>query len=138
VVLSGTGSDGTQGLREIKAEGGMAMAQNPESTQFDGMPRSAINTGLVDFVLPPAEMPANLIAYATHAYGMVSTRHTPPLPQSENTLKKIFILLRAQSGHDFSQYKENTIRRRIERRMAVHQITDLGSYVLPLNIYQTN
>jgi len=129
IVLSGTGCDGTQGLREVKAGGGMAMAQNPESTEFDGMPRSAINTGLVDFVLPPAEMPAKLIAYATRAYGRVPAQLTPPLPKSENALKKVFILLRDQSGHDFSLYKENTIKRRIERRMAVNQIADLRNYL---------
>ena len=69
IVLSGTGSDGTQGVRAIKGEGGMVMAQNPESTEYDGMPRSAIATGLVDYVLPPAEMPAQLIAYVAHAFG---------------------------------------------------------------------
>ena len=63
IILSGTGSDGTLGLRAVKGEGGMAMAQNPESTEFDSMPRSAIATGLVDYVLPPAEMPAQLIAF---------------------------------------------------------------------------
>ena len=69
IVLSGTGSDGTLGVRAIKGEGGMVMAQNPESTEYDGMPRSAIATGLVDYVLPPAEMPAQLIAYVAHAFG---------------------------------------------------------------------
>ena len=69
IILSGTGSDGTLGVRAIKGEGGMVMAQNPVSTEFDGMPRSAIATGLVDYELPPAEMPAQLIAYAVHAFG---------------------------------------------------------------------
>ena len=69
IVLSGTGSDGTLGVRAIKGEGGMVMAQNPASTEYDGMPRSAIATGLVDYELPPAEMPAQLIAYAAHAFG---------------------------------------------------------------------
>jgi two-component system CheB/CheR fusion protein len=69
IVLSGTGSDGTAGVRAIKGEGGMVMAQNPDSAEYDGMPRSALDTGLVDYVLPPAEMPAQLIAYATHAFG---------------------------------------------------------------------
>ena len=68
VVLSGTGSDGTQGVRAIKGEGGMVMAQSPESTEYDGMPRSAIATGLVDYELPPAEMPAQLMAYVSHAF----------------------------------------------------------------------
>ena len=69
IVLSGTGSDGTLGVRAIKGEGGMVMAQNPASTEYDGMPRSALATGLVDYELPPAEMPAQLIAYAAHAFG---------------------------------------------------------------------
>src|ERR1700677_3160337 len=69
IVLSGTGSDGTLGVRAVKGEGGMAMAQNPKSTEYDGMPRSAIATGMVDFVLPPNEMPAKLLAYVAHAFG---------------------------------------------------------------------
>ena len=129
IVLSGTGSDGTLGIRAIKGEGGMVMAQNVESTEYDGMPRSAIATGLVDYILPPAEMPAHLIAYAAHAYGSGTLQQTPPQRPVEDVLKKVFILLRSQTGHDFSQYKPNTIKRRIERRMAVHQITDLWGYV---------
>ncbi len=129
IVLSGTGSDGTQGLRAIKAEGGMVMAQNPESTEYDGMPRSAINTGLVDYILPAAEMPNHLIAYAAHAFGSIAHAKAPPLPKAEDSFKKIFILLRSHTGHDFSQYKQNTIKRRVERRMAVHQIPNLSSYV---------
>src|SRR5512141_3223343 len=118
IVLSGTGSDGTQGVRAVKGEGGMAMAQNPESTEYDGMPRSAIATGLVDYELPPAEMPAQLIAYAAHAFGKPPRPATPQTPKAENALRKIFVLLRAQTRHDFSQYKPSTIQRRIERRMA--------------------
>ena len=129
IVLSGTGSDGTQGIRAIKGEGGMAMAQTLESSEYDGMPRSAIDTGLVDYVLPPAEMPAHLISYASHAFGKNLRTLVPALPKTEDALKKIFILLRAQTGHDFSLYKHNTVRRRIERRMAVHQITYLNDYV---------
>ena len=129
IVLSGTGSDGTQGVRAIKGEGGMVMAQNPESTEFDGMPRSAIATGLVDYELPPAEMPAQLIAYSTHAFGHARPHGTVEAPTHGGALKKIFVLLRSQTGHDFSQYKPSTINRRIERRMAVHQIDSLGSYV---------
>ena len=127
IVLSGTGSDGTLGVRAIKGEGGMVMAQNPESTEYDGMPRSAIATGLVDYELPPAEMPAQLIAYVAHAFGK-PPMHATPLPKRENALKKIFVLLRNQTGHDFSQYKPSTIQRRIERRMAVHQIESMDNY----------
>ncbi len=129
IVLSGTGSDGTQGVRAIKGEGGMVMAQNSASTEFDGMPRSAIATGLVDYELPPAEMAAQLIAYAAHAFGKLPRSVGVPVPTSENAMKKIFILLRGQTGHDFSLYKPNTIQRRIERRLAVHQIEALESYV---------
>jgi two-component system CheB/CheR fusion protein len=129
IVLSGTGSDGTLGVRAIKGEGGMVMAQNPDSTEYDGMPRSAIATGLVDYVLPPAEMPAQLIAYAAHAFGKKPRPVASPSAKAENTLRKICILLRAHTGHDFSQYKENTLIRRIERRMALQQIRQGDEYL---------
>lgn len=129
IVLSGTGADGTLGLRAIKAEGGMAMVQNPASTEYDGMPRSALATGLVDYELPPAEMPAQLIAYAARTCGKPRPLAPDAAPVAEGLLKKIFILLRAQTGHDFSQYKPNTISRRIERRMAVHRIENLSGYL---------
>ena len=129
IILSGTGSDGTLGVRAIKGEGGMVMVQDLTSTEFDGMPRSAIATGLVDFELPPAAMPAKLLAYAKHAYGKL-LRNKTDAPSDTNSLsKKIFILLRAQTGHDFSQYKPSTINRRIERRMAVHQVDSIDNYV---------
>ena len=131
VVLSGTGSDGTLGAREIKGKGGLVLAQKPESAQYDGMPRSVIATGMVDFELPPAEMPTQIIAYvAAHVLNHPATSgfSTPP-PKAEAAMKKIFILLRAQTGHDFSQYKPSTIHRRIERRMAVHQIKMMDAYV---------
>jgi len=120
VVLSGTGSDGTLGVRAIKAEGGMVMVQTPASSEFDGMPHSALATGLVDYELPPAEMAAQLMAYVAHAFGRAPRVTHAVTPLSENALKKIFVLLRSQTGHDFSQYKPSTIYRRIERRMAVH------------------
>lgn len=128
IVLSGTASDGTLGLRAIKEEGGMVMVQSPETTEFDGMPRSAIATGLVDYELPPAEMPAQLVAYVNQ--GFVKSRQSPIFhaAKNEGCLRKIFILLRAQTGHDFSQYKPSTIHRRIERRMDVHQIETIDSY----------
>jgi len=129
IVLSGTGSDGTQGVRAIKGEGGMAMAQNPKSTEYEGMPSSAIATGLVDYVLPAAEMPAQLIAYVARAFGRTSVPVSPPAPKTEDALKKVFLLLRAQTGHDFSRYKQSTIVRRVERRMAVHQIERMDQYV---------
>jgi two-component system CheB/CheR fusion protein len=129
IVLSGTGSDGTQGARAIKGEGGMVMTQNPDSTEYDGMSRSVIATGLVDYELLPAEMPAQLIAYVAQAFGNLPRAASVPVPKTESALKKIFILLRTQTGHDFSQYKPSTIHRRIERRMSVHRIETMDAYV---------
>jgi two-component system CheB/CheR fusion protein len=127
IVLSGTGSDGTLGLRAIKGEGGLAMAQKPATCEYNGMPSSAISTGLVDYVLPAAEMPTQLIRYAGHSFGRVLP--PAPAPIAEGEFNKIFILLRAQTGHDFSQYKLKTIQRRVERRMAVQQVEKLDEYV---------
>ncbi len=129
IVLSGTGSDGSLGVRAVKGEGGMVMVQNPESTDFAGMPSNAIATGLVDYILPPAEMPARLIAYAAHAFGNKIRRTSPPSVTAEDILKKVCILLRDSTGHDFSQYKRNTLTRRVERRMAVHQIDRVEDYL---------
>jgi two-component system CheB/CheR fusion protein len=129
IVLSGTGSDGTAGVRAIKSEGGMVMVQKIESAEYDGMPRNAIATGLVDFELLPAEMPAKIIAYVDQAFdkSYLKVGATEPLP--ETAMKKIFVLLRTQTGHDFFLYKPNTINRRIERRMAVNQIALIDGYV---------
>lgn len=134
IVLSGTGSDGTLGVRAIKGEGGMVMAQTPESTEFDGMPRSAIATGKVDFVLPPNQMPAKLLDYAarTLAHTLVQV-HSQALPSGDG-LDKVLLLLRARTGHDFSQYKRNTILRRVARRMAVHQIDRMDDYLRYLQL----
>jgi two-component system CheB/CheR fusion protein len=129
IVLSGTGSDGTLGLRAVKSEGGMAMVQDPASTEYDGMPRSAIATGLVDYVLRPSEMPGQLIDYARRAFDKRFRQVISPAAKSDDALKKIFILLRARTGHHFSQYKQNTIMRRVERRLIVHRIERLDEYV---------
>ena len=129
IVLSGTGSDGTLGVRAIKAEGGLVMVQTPETCEFDGMPRSALATSVVDYNLPPADMPAQLMAYVAHAFGRARPASIVLVPSTENALKKIFVMLRTHTGHDFSQYKVNTIFRRIERRLAVHQIDSLDNYV---------
>jgi two-component system CheB/CheR fusion protein len=129
IVLSGTGSDGKLGVRAVKGEGGMVMVQDPTTTEHDGMPRSAIATGLVDYVLPPAEMPAQLIDYATRAFGRIPRPLTSETPKNGDVLKKIFVLLRAQVGHDFSQYKPSTIARRVEHRMAIRQIDRMALYL---------
>ena len=128
IVLSGTGSDGSMGARAIKGEGGMLMVQDPDSAEYDGMPRSAIGTGLADFVLRPAEMHAQLVDYAARAYGRHLSSPAVLTPQVDQALKKICVLLRAQTGHDFSEYKPSTVQRRIARRMAVHQIESVERY----------
>jgi two-component system, chemotaxis family, CheB/CheR fusion protein len=129
IILSGTGSDGTLGLRAIKGEGGMAIAQSPKTTEYDGMPLSALSTGLVDYELAPIEMAKQLISYSTHSFGLKQNQETLLSGSSENAIKKVFVLLRAQTGHDFSKYKPNTINRRIERRLAVQQIENMDEYV---------
>ncbi|HEY2978908.1 MAG TPA: chemotaxis protein CheB, partial [Burkholderiaceae bacterium] len=107
VVMSGTGNDGTMGLRDVKGEGGLVIAQNPESAEYDGMPRSAIATGMVDYVLTPAAMPGQLVSYARHAFDPARAGASPAL--RDGLLQKVCVLLRAHTGHDFSQYKETTL-----------------------------
>ena len=128
VVLSGSGSDGALGVRAIKGEGGVAVAQTPETAEHDSMPRNAIATGMVDYVLPPRDMPEQILAYARHAFQRVG-RKRPPLPKLEDALKRLCVLLRSQTGHDFSQYKETTLLRRMERRMALHGTDDPEEYL---------
>lgn len=128
IVLSGTGSDGTEGIRAIKAEGGLVIAQSPGSTDFDGMPASAIATGLVDFELLPREMIPKVLSCVGHSFENEPQRYEQFPARSSNALKRILVLLRAQTGHDFSQYKPSTVLRRIERRMAVHQIAAIEAY----------
>ena len=129
IVLSGAGSDGVLGVRAIKENDGMVMTQAPESAEYASMPQSAIATGLVDYVLPPEEMPAALISYVQHAFARKKHPEEEPAAHSGDLLQKIFLLLRTQTRHDFSGYKPNTLRRRIERRMAIHRIETLADYV---------
>ncbi|MDR3405856.1 MAG: chemotaxis protein CheB [Chthoniobacter sp.] len=128
IILSGTGTDGTLGLRAIKGEGGMAMAQDVQSAKFAGMPESALATGLVDCELPAGEMPKRLVAYARGPYLAAAHIKEPPDVLTA-PLQKIFVLLRSRTGNDFSWYKSNTIHRRIERRMNLHQIKGRAQYV---------
>ena len=128
IILSGTGTDGTLGLKAIKGEVGMVMVQEESSAKYDGMPRSAISTGLADYVLPPDKMPAQLIKYISHAFQKGATIITSADGKVPNALQKIYIILRTHTDHDFSLYKKNTICRRIERRMNVHQIDDINDY----------
>jgi two-component system, chemotaxis family, CheB/CheR fusion protein len=129
IVLSGTGSDGSIGITAIKDKGGMVMAQSPSQSEFDGMPRSAIATGLVDYELPPGEMMARLISYVTSASVKLSEPNPATLERTSDSLQKIFAILKSDTGHDFARYKPNTIVRRIERRMAFHRVTGFEEYL---------
>lgn len=129
IVLSGTGTDGTLGLKAIKGAGGMAMVQAEEQARYNNMPRSSIDTGLVDYILPVEKMHTELLKYVRHPYIEAPDELSTADEKFESSLKKIFIQIRAVTGHDFSHYKLNTIRRRIERRMAVHQICSIADYV---------
>ncbi|HEY4745469.1 MAG TPA: chemotaxis protein CheB [Desulfuromonadaceae bacterium] len=128
VILSGMGSDGTLGLRTIKEKGGLALVQDPSSAKFTGMPGSAVGFGLADIVAKAEELPGRIIDYL---------QHMPLTPKSQASLEgkeisaldKIVILLRANTGNDFSLYKKSTLYRRIERRMGIHQIDAIGAYV---------
>jgi two-component system CheB/CheR fusion protein len=127
VILSGMGSDGSQGLKAIKEKNGIVLVQEPKSAKFDAMPLSAIDAVIADVVAPATELPAKLLALL---------KLVPPVDtqkgideKSKSHLDKIIILLREHSGHDFSLYKKNTLFRRIERRKGIHQIEKISSYV---------
>jgi two-component system CheB/CheR fusion protein len=128
VILSGTGSDGTLGLRAIKEHGGLTIAQ--EGAEYDGMMRSAVRTGMVDFVLPLEEIPSKLFDYFHHL-GEIDSRKGPDgvRPEATDRLAQICTLLRMRTGHDFSGYKERTVTRRVQRRMQVLQIDEVPDYI---------
>ncbi|OGU08175.1 MAG: chemotaxis protein CheB [Geobacteraceae bacterium GWC2_58_44] len=128
VILSGMGSDGTLGVRAIREKGGLVLAQEPASAKFDSMPRSVIDAGLADLVAPVEELPARLIDSLRQGFGSGNTAF-PLEEKDQGALEKVVILLRAKTGHDFSLYKKNTIYRRLERRMGLHQINRIAGYV---------
>ncbi|MBK8185145.1 MAG: PAS domain-containing protein [Candidatus Competibacteraceae bacterium] len=134
IILSGTGSDGVRGIRAIKEGGGIVMVQNEESARFDGMPRSAISTGLADFVLPPDEMPEKLLSLVHDPYP-IKPAQPPTLLPDEDGLTRIFALLRERTRVDFTHYKPSTVVRRIERRMKMNQVHDLRDYVKFMDSY---
>ena len=127
IVLSGTGSDGSLGLKEIKGELGMVMVQDETSAEYSGMPHAAIATEVVDYVLPAAEMPRQLLTYV--AASMPGRQHSVPSDTLPDVLQQIFLAIRERTGHDFSRYKRSTVWRRIERRMNVHHLDTLNKYV---------
>ena len=129
IILSGTASDGTIGLKAIKAEGGITFAQEPSSAKFDGMPSSAIAAGAVDFVLPPDAIAQQLVALSSHPYlTQGPSESEAEISATNGDLTPIFGVLRSATGIDFTYYKHNTILRRIERRMALHGIEILKEY----------
>jgi two-component system CheB/CheR fusion protein len=127
VVMSGTGTDGSAGARAVKAAGGLVIAQDPEEASFDGMPRSAIATGAVDLVLPLAKVPDAIAKYGGHPY-VRSDKNGAALPADE-TFGRIIELLRKKTSHDFALYKDGTLGRRIERRMAMSGIEDARRFL---------
>ena len=122
------GSDGTLGLSAIKEKGGAVFVQAPASAKFDSMPRSAIDAGLADVVAPVEELATRITAYLAHAPCVPSTDVVLP-SKTESVIEKICVLLRSQTGHDFSQYKRSTVYRRIERRMGLHQVDGISGYL---------
>jgi two-component system CheB/CheR fusion protein len=128
VVLSGTGPDGSMGLKRVKERGGIAIAQDPREAEFSDMPENAVATGLIDYVLPVGEIPKKIQAYQERL------RQLPPLdasdehPTDEQIVREILAIVRAQTGNDFVHYKRGTILRRMQRRISVHELPDLAAY----------
>jgi two-component system CheB/CheR fusion protein len=129
IVFSGAGSDGTLGVRAIRGAGGLTIAQEPQTAQFDSMPGSAVATGLVDFVLSPDHMPETVLNYLQHPYVRQGEQAAvPEIEVKSGSLQDILSLIKLQKGCDFSYYKQSTIVRRIERRMGLRQIADFAAY----------
>jgi len=129
IVLSGMGTDGTLGIKAIKEKGGLVLVQDPATAKFDSMPQSAIDTGLADYVAPAMELPDKLVSLLTLPHSVRLPGVEPVLEsKAMSALEKIIILLRAQTGQDFSLYKKGTLYRRIERRMGIHQIDRIAHY----------
>jgi two-component system, chemotaxis family, CheB/CheR fusion protein len=126
VVLSGTGADGTAGIRHIREAGGTTIAQSPEEAEYNGMPVSAISTGLIDVVLPSAEIPAEIVRLRSHPARL--NDGTAETPDTEAALAQIFGTLRSRTGHDFSLYKRTTVLRRLERRLRFNNVSTLEEY----------
>src|SRR5574338_300266 len=129
VVLSGTASDGAAGVRDVKAAGGIVLVQRPDTARYDGMPRAAIATGMVDLVLSPPEIAAQLVEIARHPYAGTAAAALEPGAPSEDDMNRVFAMLSAATGVDFKQYKIPTILRRLQRRMALQKLTQLHQYV---------
>jgi two-component system CheB/CheR fusion protein len=129
IVLSGTGTDGTLGLKEIKAVSGLVLAQDEASARYPGMPHSASTAVELDYVLPPGEMGRKIIEYAHGPLRRMLDVHIEPDVEASEVLSRIFVLLRNRTGHDFSHYKTTTTGRRLARRMNVHQLSTPKDYL---------
>lgn len=129
VILSGMGSDGTLGLRAIKENAGAVFVQTPSTAKCESMPQSAIEAGFADTVAPAEDLAGRICAYFEHIPFLAPRSDSNMVDTHQSSLDKIIVLLRAQSGHDFSGYKKTTLYRRIERRMGLHQLSNIGDYV---------
>jgi two-component system CheB/CheR fusion protein len=127
VILSGTGTDGCLGLKAIKAAGGLTFVQDPATAKYDGMPRTALESGHADVCLSPEALGHELSRLVRHPHGISVA--SAGRDESQEQLAKLFILIRKEFGNDLTHYKHSTIERRIERRMALHKIEKIGDYV---------
>ncbi len=125
IILSGTGTDGTLGLRAIQGAGGITLVQEPATAKYDGMPVSAIHAGYATYTLPVEKMPEQLLS---NKHNLLNAKEIQPTPAGENSMNRILMLLRSGTGNDFSLYKKSTIGRRIERRMSQHNIESMDLY----------
>jgi two-component system CheB/CheR fusion protein len=128
VVMSGTGPNGSMGLKRVKERGGIAIVQDPEEAEFSDMPRNAVATGLIDYVLPVREIPTKIQSYQERLRRLPPPGPSEEHPGDEQIVREILAAVRLQTGHDFLQYKRGTILRRMHRRMSVHELPDLAAY----------
>ena len=128
IILSGTGSDGTLGIKAIKEAGGTVLVQDPRDAKFDGMPKNAISTGMVEMILPADEIPQQIMDFITHPYHIYSNKEDSDHKKEKSTLQKILYLLKEESEVDFTMYKSSTIIRRIERRISLAKTQNLEDY----------
>ena len=132
VILSGMGSNGTAGAQAIKAVGGMCIAQEPESANFPSMPRNLIDANLADYILKPSEMPEVLARYARHSYALADRSPEKVARREAQSLAEILGVLRTLTRHDFEGYRKPTVVRRVQRRMGLNQVEDMGDYARTL------
>ncbi|OQX26006.1 MAG: hypothetical protein BWK80_12700 [Desulfobacteraceae bacterium IS3] len=133
IILSGTGSDGTRGVRAIKGEGGMVIVQSEETAKFDGMPKSAISTGLADYVLSPDRMPEEILKFINHPCIADKKEPDEVIVKEEDSFSRILNILRKRTAVDFTYYKPATVVRRIERRMGIVQVRSIEDYIVYLH-----